>query len=328
MARYARIDVANDNNKYRFYVYCWCYPDGRPFYVGKGNGRRDTQPKHNTIFSRIVAKIRREGGEPVVVRWQDGLCEGDAFLLEKSYIKLLGRRDTGTGVLANMTDGGDGVSGLVFTDESRSKLSASLTEYCKNPSVRDKKSSDNKRRYKDPAERRRTSLASRMAGPGSDNKTGFKGVSQLGEKWRAAINDDGRQKHLGLFDSPRTAALAYDYAARTLWGSENCYLNFPDEVIDHGQIEKINLALDASISRGDRSSITARMAPAHSDSLSGIKGVSARGGKWCARIRVDGRLLELGNFLNKEDAGKAYDKAAIDAWGLGNCYLNFPDAAA
>ncbi|WP_165899759.1 NUMOD3 domain-containing DNA-binding protein [Borborobacter arsenicus] len=114
----------NDNNPYRFYVYAWCYPGGRPFYVGKGAGERDTSERgRNPIFKRIVAKIRRNGSEPFVARWQDGLCEEDAFRLEVAYIGLLGRRDKGTGILANLTDGGDGPSGAVISDETRAKLS-------------------------------------------------------------------------------------------------------------------------------------------------------------------------------------------------------------
>ncbi len=35
----------------------------------------------------------------------------------------------------------------------------------------------------------------------------------------------------------------------------------------------------------------------------------------------------LGRHATAEDAALAYDRAAIAAWGYGNCYLNFPAAA-
>ncbi len=56
----------------------------------------------------------------------------------------------------------------------------------------------------------------------------YKGVSYDAAtgKWRAAINHRGKHYHLGLFDTERQAAQAYDRQARTLFG-EYAYLNFP-----------------------------------------------------------------------------------------------------
>lgn len=62
----------------------------------------------------------------------------------------------------------------------------------------------------------------------SDNSTGFKGVSRRRGKWRATINCNGRQRHLGDFGDPQAAAIAYDDAARTLFG-EFARLNFPND---------------------------------------------------------------------------------------------------
>ena len=52
----------------------------------------------------------------------------------------------------------------------------------------------------------------------SDNSSGFKGVTRAGAKWQASIRRDGRPVHLGLHATPEAAALAYDAAARDLYG--------------------------------------------------------------------------------------------------------------
>lgn len=58
----------------------------------------------------------------------------------------------------------------------------------------------------------------------------------------------------------------------------------------------------------------ARLRP---DSTTGYKGVTyiKRAGKWQARIRVDGHLHSLGYYADPEQAARAYDAAALEAWG-------------
>lgn len=46
-----------------------------------------------------------------------------------------------------------------------------------------------------------------------NNKTGHKGVSVCGNKYRAMIGMDGKLKHLGLFNTVEEASMAYNVAA-------------------------------------------------------------------------------------------------------------------
>lgn len=65
----------------------------------------------------------------------------------------------------------------------------------------------------------------------------FKGVSRQNGRWRARIFVNGKQIHLGLFDTEVEAALAYDRAAREYFG-EFAWLNFPQLNFPHKENAK------------------------------------------------------------------------------------------
>ncbi len=96
-----------------FYTYLWLREDGTPYYVGKGRGRRGFVTKNHRM-PRPKDRTR--------IITQDHLSESDAFLAEKILIAAYGRKDLGTGCLANMTDGGEGASGHVMSDEHKRRI--------------------------------------------------------------------------------------------------------------------------------------------------------------------------------------------------------------
>jgi LEM3-like protein/NUMOD3 motif-containing protein len=112
-----------------FYIYALCRGDtGAPFYIGKGRRERwafhewearngGSGHKCNTIRSIWAA-----GFDVVKVKIHENLSEPDAHGYEAALIAALGRRPSGP--LVNLTDGGDGVSGLIITREAREKMSA------------------------------------------------------------------------------------------------------------------------------------------------------------------------------------------------------------
>lgn len=108
--------------KKRFYVYLIFRPDGRPCYVGKGQGNRWCRHEWRSTNPHLANIIKAAGGTLPKTRIADGLTEAEAFALEKKTIVQIGREVNG-GPLVNLTDGGEGVSGLRFSAEARERLS-------------------------------------------------------------------------------------------------------------------------------------------------------------------------------------------------------------
>ncbi len=96
-----------------------------PFYIGigsdsNGNHKRAYQNKdrRNKIWNDIVNKTDYK----VDILFDD-ITIKEAIKKEIEFIELYGRISFGNGTLANLTDGGDGVSGYVHTNESKKKMS-------------------------------------------------------------------------------------------------------------------------------------------------------------------------------------------------------------
>jgi hypothetical protein len=102
-------------NPIRFYTYAYLRVDRTPYYIGKGKGRR-LYEKHQKGISVPKDKSR-------IIYLKQNLTEEEAFKHEKYMIVVFGRKDLGTGILHNKTDGGDGASGYVFSEETKRKLS-------------------------------------------------------------------------------------------------------------------------------------------------------------------------------------------------------------
>jgi len=127
----------------------WRPDKGECFYVGKGTRRRATTIKRpdNPVHCRILAKLRGLGVDPEIRIFLSGLREDTAFLLEK--IRIAYWRSVGSG-LANITDGGDGASGLKRTEQTKLKQSASAAIRGQNPEYRKAISEIMKKKWADP----------------------------------------------------------------------------------------------------------------------------------------------------------------------------------
>jgi len=97
-----------------YYVYAYLRASNNtPYYIGKGKNKR--------VFSKHPG-ISVPNDKTKIVFLEKNLSNVGACALERRYILWYGRKDLGTGILLNRTEGGDGNTG------TRSK------EWCENHS--------------------------------------------------------------------------------------------------------------------------------------------------------------------------------------------------
>ena len=97
-----------------YYTYAYLREDKTPYYIGKGKGSR---------IYRKTRRIKPPKDKSRIIFLKQNLTEEEAFRHEIYMIDVFGRIDLGTGILHNLTDGGEGGSGRVLNEETRRKLS-------------------------------------------------------------------------------------------------------------------------------------------------------------------------------------------------------------
>ena len=102
-------------NPNRFYTYAYLRKDGTPYYIGKGTGYR--------IYDKGRKEFKPPKDKSRIIYLKQNLTEEGAFKHEIYMIDVFGRKDLGTGILRNKTNGGEGSSGAMVSDETRRKRS-------------------------------------------------------------------------------------------------------------------------------------------------------------------------------------------------------------
>jgi hypothetical protein len=98
-----------------YYTYAFLREDKTPYYIGKGKGNR--------AYGRRYKGIKPPKNKTRILVLKQNLTEQDAFKHEVYMIAVFGRKDLGTGILHNRTDGGEGLSGAITSEETKRKLS-------------------------------------------------------------------------------------------------------------------------------------------------------------------------------------------------------------
>jgi hypothetical protein len=99
----------------KYYTYAYLREDGTPYYIGKGNGGRG--------FRKRTNGVQPPKNKNKIIILKKDLTEEESFNHEKYMIAIFGRKDLGTGILRNKTNGGEGISGYRHTEKTKTKLS-------------------------------------------------------------------------------------------------------------------------------------------------------------------------------------------------------------
>lgn len=116
-----------------YYTYAYLREDKTPLYIGKGTGRRAWRPHIRN------GKVWLNPGDHEILILKTDLTKQEAEDHERYLISLYGRKDLGTGILHNLTYGGeypiciqkqkisDGSKGRSYTEEQKRKRSQDQT---------------------------------------------------------------------------------------------------------------------------------------------------------------------------------------------------------
>jgi NUMOD3 motif len=110
--------MRTNNRAEMYYTYAYLREDGTPYYIGKGKGDR--------AYRKVGKPCATPKDKSKIIQLKTNLTEEEAFNHERYMIFIIGRKDLGTGILLNKSDGGEGRSGYIPTEELKRNQSEKM----------------------------------------------------------------------------------------------------------------------------------------------------------------------------------------------------------
>ena len=143
-----------------YYTYAFLREDRTPYYIGKGKGNR-------AYRRRYKGEVKPPKDKSRILILKQNLTEEESFRHEVYMIAVFGRKDLGTGILHNKTDGGEGASGVIPSDETKRKISKALKG--KTPSEETRKKMSEFQKGKTISKEQKIKLSDLFSGNGNPN---------------------------------------------------------------------------------------------------------------------------------------------------------------
>lgn len=178
------VDATIPQERCIFYVYVIFRPTGEPCYVGKGKGGRWKDHVRNAYNPHLRRIYDKANGDLPVVKVRDHLTNDESVLTEIALIAALGREVDKSGILVNISTGGDGVPGWVPSEETRLRISVGNSG---------KKHTDDTRKLMSAIRRGRLKSAEHRNAIGAAH-VGMKRSEECKERMRAAAAKNREKK--------------------------------------------------------------------------------------------------------------------------------------
>lgn len=127
-----------DPRKFGLYNYDNHYFNFEPIYVGKGTNNRCYDHLYRTDNAPLpckLQKLNRLNFAPIIIKYKIFNNSQDAFDFEIEMISSIGRKDLGKGPLVNLSDGGEGNTGFIYSDEFKKAHSERMLQWAKDNPV-------------------------------------------------------------------------------------------------------------------------------------------------------------------------------------------------